>query len=353
MNTRIFETKSTICAGMPAHRVIRLDELRQLDGNIYTLDNVDIRLSDVAQEKLNKAIGTNHKQLDSVESLSGSSARTNFRNYLSVAKNNTEKQNIVLIADQQEKIISDIIVLKDEFIEPDQYFDFLDIFAEQTNMNIHDVQHSYASSMNINAILEPQEPYIQSFAPGEDFVTNGYYLHYNGESIALGSYFTRLICANGQVEKIHHQHAITNNLEARKLSQMIDLVKTKTLTDRVFNTFSERATQAMNTAVSLREMTKIHDYLTSRAIGLPTESVDTIIPYNETIDLAMSKGVNLDHDTNLIKTPNKWWDIYNNLTDFATHTDILERDNVARTEILKYASMSLSLKKDIQNYVEI
>lgn len=74
-----------------------------------------------AQQRLIRAIGTNKEQLKSVKGLSGDVGQANFSNYLTVAKNMIEEKQVVLMADKQSHVISNIIIPKKDFIPVDGF----------------------------------------------------------------------------------------------------------------------------------------------------------------------------------------------------------------------------------------
>ncbi len=339
-------------AALYPHKIVRLDEIEQVEDNVFSIRDVDVTLSDIAQIQLNRAIGTNEKQLKMVRDFSGNVGEANFRNYLSVAKNQKDAKEIVLIASPSEQVVTDVIIPKHDFIPIDTFFDFAEMLMDGNNIRPERVRYSRNGIMDVMIYMQSETPVIQAFAPNEDFITDGSYLRWTGYSIEFGNYFVRLICTNGQTQEINESRSRIYTLQGEDVNRMMKLAMSKETIANGFIRFQRLALEAMDTQVSLRELGHLYRGLIGQKVQLSIESANEIAPYNDMVNYFETRGTDITGREQLIKTNLSWWQLYNNLTQFATHTDLLAEDDIRRTAIHQMAMQGLASKHDIKNYIE-
>lgn len=338
--------------GLYPHRIFRLDEISQIEGNVFSLNGLDITMNPLAQKKLNKHMGITQRQLDVVSDFSGEIGKSNFRNYLSAAHNMRNTHNVVVMANPNSKEITDVEILTKDFISIDEFFDFTELFINETNSEIDRILHSKNGDMDVTIYMRNTQPNIVSFAPDESFETNGTRLHWNGASIEVANYFIRLICTNGQTEKIYNKEAKIFSLDTESVMNILKTAKSEKLLSAGFARFKNNAQQALQAHASMSELSYVQKQLASDAINLPTEIINTIIPYDENKNYFENKGVDINLMDTIIKTNVTIWQIYNNLTAFATHTDFWDENAIQRRNIYDLATILLRKKPDIKNYIE-
>ncbi len=343
---------SRIKEKMNPHKVVGIDEIRRVEGAVYNVDGADFLMSPGARRKLAGAIGTTRKQLDAVRACSGETGQANFHNYLSVAANMSREKRVVLVADRESRIVTDVIVLREEFIPVDTFFDFAGMFALKVNAEVEKIERSLQGDMDIRVYFRPAEPAIESLAEGEDFITNGMYLHWNGFSIEFGNYFIRLVCMNGQTERIEQKESVIFGMKADGVGRLLELASSEDMSNRGFAWFKKKALEAMSCPVSLRELGRVREMLKCRGAGLSPQAAANVVPYDDCAAHFKNRGIDVTGREHLVKTGLTWWQLYNKLTDFATHTADLAQDDILRGRIANLATGFLGAEHDIHNYVE-
>ncbi len=344
--------RATITNDMAPHKMVRLDEIRQVDKEVFSVDDTDVIFSPRAQKKLMHAIGTNRTQLKSVRGLSGDEGQTNFSNYLTVAKNMEGSKNVVLMADRDEKIVTNIIVPKKDFIPVDDFFDFAELFIDSTSFEIESIQYSNFYEMDVVMYMQNRDPQIVKFAPDEEFISNGAYLHWDGVSIEVGSYYVRLVCTNGQTSQIRHRDARIFTIQEADVRRILAAATSDRVLMSGFEDFRQKVYDAMQTKVSLRELTGVHKFLTRGRLALPAEVVAPITMLEDNRRRFEARGVHMAGNEERIKTDVGWWELYNRLTAFATYNTIMEPHDIRRNTIASYAMTQLMKDHDIISYIE-
>ncbi len=343
---------SNIKENINPYKLVRLDEIRQMESGAYNVDNVDFLMSPNAQRTLDKAIGTTQKQLNVVKGCSGEVGQANFHNYLSVATNISQEKQVVLVADRENKIVTDVIVLKDDFIPVEAFFDFSELFVDYTHAEVEKIERSLHGDMDVRIYFRPSDPEVMSLEKGEDFITNGMYLHWNGFSIEFGNYFIRLVCMNGQTEKIERKESVIFSMKVDSIGKLLELASSKDVLNSGFMLFKEKALEAMSSVVSLRELRRTYELLKCPTIGLPQQIAADIVPYDDYTNHFNNRGIDVTGREKIVKTDLTWWQLYNKLTNFATHTTYLAEDDILRQRIINMAMGFLCNKHDISTYID-
>ena len=344
------QRQKTIEDGLDPYKLVRADEITQIGENVFSYGNIDFKVDRPALKVLNKLCGTTDTQLSTVKDFSGESGRVNFRNYLSAASNSSKPQEIVLIAGRNEPIISNVMIIKEDFIPVETFFDFAELFIEQTDTQIEKIETNLSGSMDVMIYLRSNKPTFQSFAKDEEFETNGLFLHWNGTQIDVGNYYIRLVCTNGQTETKTHREAIAYSLKGSAVERLVNLANNKKFLNSGFERLRHKALISMNTQASLGELAYVRKNLVGHNIGLPEAVADAMIPYEENKQYFESRGVNILAEANLIKTNITIWQLYNLLTAFASHSDVIETGDIRRNAVMNLATMLLQRDFDIKIY---
>ncbi len=344
--------RNIITRHIAPHKLIRLDEIQQVANNVYEVDKLDLELTPEAQRQLIRAIGTNKEQLKTVKGLSGDVGQANFSNYLTVAKNMVEEKQVVLMADKQSRVISNIIIPKKDFIPVDDFFDFAEMFIDSTGFEVEKLESSTTNEMDIVIYLQNKNPRILQFAPQEEFISNGAYLHWNGISIEIGNYYVRLLCTNGQTQSIRHKDASIFTLQEADVSRLLQTATTEEVMMAGFHAFQAKALEAMDTQVSLRELGNVHSYLQGGRLSLTDQVASIITGYEDNIKAFEARHLTVKGRESRVKTNVSWWQLYNKMTEFASHSDVLEQEDVRRNIIFNYAMGQLFSTHDIISYIE-
>lgn len=333
------------------HKIVRLDELRQVDDTLFEIDGQDITLGRGAIRTLTREIGSSARQIDTVRGASGTGGVANFRNYLSAAQGMMCERHAVLLADPGKKEVVDIIIPKKDFMPIDQFFDFAEFFMDATDTYPEKVEASLEGKMDVMVYLQSNHPETTSFAPGEDFISNGLFLKWTGDTVSLGNYFVRLVCSNGNTRQENRQLTTSYTLSTNDVNRLVQQACSQQMQEHNVELFKQRALSAQDSFASLRELRAPWSWL-NKNLTLADEVVSEIVPYTEYEQHFATRGINTKQLEAQIKTDITIWQLFNNLTQFATHTTLLAPDDVKRNDIGNMAFNLLTTKHDITNYIE-
>ena len=104
---------------------------------------------------------------------------------------------------------------------------------------------------------------------------------------------------------------------------------------------------------------KIMDELTyvSRILdahGVDEQTAEVISPYRSDLQAYADSVHDISHGrANEIMSSRNVWDVYNDLTRFATHNDVWEKDDNRRGSLKAAAVNFLGRERDIRKYVDI
>lgn len=308
------------------HKLIRLGELKLVEANCFEIEGQNITLCRGAMQTWTRELGAGERQA-------------------------------VMLVDPAKKEMVDIIVPKKDFMPVDQFFDFSEFFMDVTDTYPEKVETSLAGKMNVVVYLQSNHQQVCSLAPEDDFISNGLFLRWTGDKVSLGNYFTRLICSNGitrQEKRLLNTAYTLSSIDSNRLVQQAS--SHEMMTHNV-NLFKQRAGAAQNTYASLRELCGPWSWM-KNYLGMTFEGIAPIVPYEEYevpeeyYRFFRAQGINTRRMDAQIKTGITIWQLFNNLTQFATHDPTLAPEDVRRYDIRHMAFNLLTAKHDITNYIE-
>ena len=194
-------------------------------------------------------------------------------------------------------------------------------------------------------------PEISTIIDGEDFLTNSIYLKWNPGEIELGHYYERLICSNGQIERVPSRDAMINSLATEQVNKMLALPGSKIM-NRGFHKFRNAAIQAMNTRASMQEQKYVSTFL--EKFGLDAHKVEEVSPYRKELQEYTARGYDIDRNNAATTLASMTvWNLYNSVTAFASHNDIWPEEDGRRMAVCETAVKFLYHDRDIKNYIDI
>ncbi len=334
------------------HKKVALGDLRQIDGPLFDLNGLDLVFEPSVLNTLNRQIGTNRSQLDIVRNASGDEGEVNFRNFLSGATSLANNKEVVLIASPQTRNIVNVIIPRHDFIPARQFFDFAQLLMDEAGYEFEKIESLSGGNFDIMIYMQSRTPDIRRFAPDEDTISNGAYLHWTGDLVELGNYYTRLVCTNGATDTVTRQQAKLQSFNPAEVRRLISLAKSRELSEVGFRKYETKALEAMETECSLAELLGLQSILTGHRTAMSEEMVDSFLPTRKYKDYFNTRGIDTKRQGHLVKTDLTVWTVYNLLTAFATHTDLLSPDDGARSVILSAATDFLHADRDIKHYIE-
>lgn len=343
--------KQQFMQGLWPHKTIALGELAPIGEDVYSIEGTEIPANSMFTNTYDRIIGIDRRQKKIVKEASGETGLKNYRNYINVASNMQNPRNVVIIASPQDRQLTAIIPIVDEYISPSLFFDFAEMMEEETGYMLSDIKFNNSESPLITITYINPQGNTHPFAPGEDFMMDGFYLTWTPSHIELGHYYERLVCANGQTVSEERTDATIYRLSSNEIHKMIANVKNKLFYTQGIEQFGKLFAIASTSRISLSEMGKAQKILIAQ--GVEKEYVETLIPYEKVRFSYKHAGYYDPHKEHLMKGSGTIWDTYNTLTQFATHTPLWEYHDHRRINIMNGAVSLLKKKPDIVNYMDI
>lgn len=331
-----------------------LETKSQIDGygnNVYKVDGIEVLATDYVSNRLDELIGLDTKQKRVIKSASGDAGVRYFRNYLASANSITKPTKLALVADPDSKTVTDVIPLKESLITSDSFFDFAEMFMERSQLTPTFHHDGFNMSSGITLFMDSDNPIVKQFAPGEDFLMNSFYLKWNLGQIELGRYYERLVCSNGQTETVRQSEAKIFSMETSGIMAMLNIPGNAEALNEAYSKFSKKALTAMETRASIAELGKVSKILSTYMVD--SKSVREIAPFESEIERYNALGYDKDiYQMNQMKASMSFWELYNGVTSFASHTELWDgTDN--RRSIIQGEIFSLLMKeRDIKNYYD-
>lgn len=331
-----------------------MDTSTDLDGygqNVYKIDGMEVLASNYASEALDKIIGLTPKQRGTVKAASGDAGVRDFRNYLATANSIVKPTKVALVANPESRTVTDVIPLKNSVISSDAFFDFAELFMERAGLYPVSYQSPFNPTSGLTLFLDSENPLVKQFAPNEDFLMNSYYLKWNLGQIELGRYYERLICSNGQTQTVTEKEARIHSLETSAIQSILSIPKDHDMLESAYTRFSAKALLAMETRASLAELGKVSKLLSEHMVD--SKVIADVAPYDREAERYAAIGYDMQkYPQTQMKASMTFWELYNSVTSFATHTEIWsETDN--RRSTLQGEVVSMLMKdRDIKTYFD-
>ena len=344
--------KSQVLSNRNPYRTVGREQLEYIGGNFYKVDGIEMEVTPEVAADLDTFIGLSRKQAKTVETASGETGIRNFRNYLASANSISSPMRIAIVGDRNTRRITKAVPLKGELITAEAFFDFAEMFMDRNGYSPRSCMVAEDSGTEFSIILDSEHPEISAIMKDEeDFLTNSIYLKWNPGEIELGHYYERLICSNGQVERIHSSDAVINSLETEKVNKMLALPDSKIMS-RGFLQFSNVALLAMNTRTSMQELKYVSTFL--EKFGLDAHEVEKVAPYRKELQEYAVRGYDIDRNNAATTLASMTvWNLYNSVTAFASHYDMWSEDDCRRMAVYEAAVQFLYRDRDIKNYTDI
>lgn len=352
MNNSEFQSqKQQFMQGLWPQKAIDLSEVLHVGGNIYSVGGAEIEAVDCFTQSYDRIIGISRQHRDMVKEASGENGLTNYRNYINVASNLQKPKSVVVIASPENCQLTEIIPIVDEYISPSLFFDFAEMIAEESAYTISDIKYNNSDRMCITVTYTNPLGHPHSFGLNEDFMMDGFYLHWSPSHIELGHYYERLVCSNGQMVREARKDFTLYRLSSNGIRQMIEQVKNNQFLTNGIEQFGSLLTRASESRISLAEMRKAQELLISN--GIQAEYAENLIPYMKVRNSYETAGYYDRRKEHLMKGEGTIWNIYNVLTQFATHNQVWQHHDHRRINVMNGAVALLQREPDIVNYIDI
>ena len=343
--------KNQVLSDRNPYRTVGREQLEYIGGNFYKVDGVEMEVTPEVAADLDAFIGLSKEQAKTVETASGETGIRNFRNYLASANSISRPLRLAIVGDRNTRRITQAVPLKGELITAEAFFDFAEMFMDRNGYSSRSCMVGSDTGAGFSIVLDSEFPEVSAIIDGEDFLTNSIYLKWNPGEIELGHYYERLVCSNGQVERIHSRDAVINSLATEQVNRMLSLPDSKIM-DRGFNEFRNAALSAINTRASLQELKYVSAFL--EKFGLDVREVEEVAPYRKELQEYAARGYDIDRNNAATTLASMTvWNLYNSVTAFASHNDVWTESDTRRMALYEVAVQFLYRDRDIKNYIDI
>lgn len=351
-NIEYEKKKNEIISNRFPFKVFDKSEIISKGHNRIDLNGIEIEINDKVQREIDRFMGLTSRQIESVTSTFGQDGIRDIRNFFALLDRQDNTNRIALVANAQTKEIIATKTIEKDPISIESFFEFIDMFMDRNSYYPEKIRIGCDGIFGINVTLKPHHKQYGGLDDGDEFLTNGLYFRWNLNEIEGGNYIERLICSNGQTQEIPYKKGIINDCQPESINRMLALPENKQVmrfnVERLYNC----AAVARETFASLSEVMHAKQLLIDR--GVDYSIAEEIAPCdllvnkyeNAGINIRKSKGINCKSDI-------RFWDLYNHLTHFATHTTLWEDDDIRRDDLMKESFSFLSRPRDIQRYISI
>lgn len=347
--------KKEILASIFPYRILEKTEIVSNGNNLLEINGNEVEITPSVQTSIDKFIGVTRRLAEAMENTYGQKSLTDLRNWFALAGEVDDARKIAIIADPKELKVIGISAIKKDVISPEAFFDFIELFMDRNGYYPSSIETGTNGAFGINITVKPHHEQMRSFGTGEDFLTNGLYFKWNLGEMEAGNYIERLVCTNGQTASFPYKMGIINDVAASSVNKMLELPENHKVMNFNYEVLQENALLAQRTVASLSEVKVANKMLLS--LGVEKSIADEIAPITYLIDLYESAGYKVKHKNRDLGAEFKsnilFWDLFNRLTHFASHTTQWEENDIRRHALMSKSFQFLKAPRDIQEYVNI
>lgn len=317
--------------------------------NYYRIGDVPVEVTAEVQSELDLLIGLKSKQSNGFRDAYGDRAVAGLRNSFAMADSVSDSRKFVLIANPSERIVDGIVPIREEVIPMRSFFDVVEIFADKHGYEVDQLQ-SYGNAVyGIIVRLMPVRPQYDAPVLDDEFVTNGLYMKWNIGEIELGSYYLRLVCLNGQMQLSEKALEHVHRIDDRRVEELLCAPDKAGVIARNWDAFKHAVNIADETTASLAEVQYGKKLLLRH--GAPENLAEQLMPYSRLLEMYGAQGLHVP--ARQAKSDINMYELFNRLTDFASHTTLWEQNDSRSSSLMQDSMEFLMRKRDIRNYYDI
>ena len=148
--------------------------------------------------------------------------------------------------------------------------------------------------------------------------------------------------SENSLERVHR-------IEDKKITEIINSSNNPKLITRNWHSFKQALVTANNTPASLSEVYSGKNLLLRH--GAPEDLAEQLMPYSRLIEMYGTKGLHVPPKQ--AKSDINMYDLFNRLTDFASHNQLWEQTDNRSSSLMQQSMQLLLRKRDIQTYYDI
>ena len=323
-------------------REAAVEDIEALDDKHYNVAGMTVEVIPDVARRLDKIIGTNSQQVGQVRKFYGDKGATNLRNYLGRSVKPGKK--VVLQANPTTGMVQSVERIGEHMIVPQTFFDFADMFMDRNDYLPYKMEFR---DNKIHLMLTAVNPQYHMLFKGDEIISNGMLLSWRPGQMALDNFYIRLVCTNGMTRIINENMARTSTASPQVLSDMLYLPDNQLLMSNNLTTLQEKVIEAARCTASLREMKTAKELLLNN--GVEDVVAEDYVPYKELVKEYKEAGHRINAKNMAFAEGNlNVWELYNNLTEFATHSTQLTQRDPRRTAILIQSMNLLDKERDLK-----
>lgn len=330
------------------YREVAKNEIVAVDESHFSIGNTTIELSPMVD--FDKLVNINQSQTQLASSAYGQRGVTSLRNFFGQAATNPNER-IVLVGDLKSRTVTRAMGTNKHLITPQTFFDFADFFMDSNNYEPHSVEYR-GNGDEVSILMKPTTPEYMAFAKDDEFLANGLCLHWNPVEISLSNYYERLMCANGQVQRIENRMAQVRSVMPEEVGTFLSLGKSNGIVKANIDKMLRHAHLAINTQASVHELGLGARMLSK--VGVEQNDIEQIIPFERTKGQYAQAGYNTDaNGMSMAMSEFTMWQLFNIITSFATHNNVWSENDIRRTTLMQQGMDLLCRERDIKHYNNI
>lgn len=300
---------------------------------------------------LDSLLNVTFKQKQQVLMGAGQIGLARHRNNLIASKFEASKKNIVVFGQKNERTLIGIQRVKESLIPSKSFFDAIETIQNTgdlavrysyTNIGIH----QNVSPLTISVALI-DEKFTQELVKNEAFRTKGVELTWTPTEIQATPFLERLSCTNGNIVTSKGTSEYLSTISPGEFSSFFEKVREKFFNE-TRSLLGERIQLAMETKNSIREMAIAQEQLMS--LGFSKQEADDKISMTHALSAYPQLKSSNQYQASKFVGLGNHWDLYNVLTEAATHTKRRTKDDYGRRQVLVNAARFLFGKPDITHY---
>lgn len=347
--------KRRILSTLFPYRILEKTDIMSHGNNLLEINGNEVEITPAVQSSIDKFIGVTRYMAEAMETTYGQKSLADLRNWFALAGNVEKARKIAVIADPHDCKVIGTAAIKKDVITPEAFFDFIELFMDRNGYYPSSVETGTNGVFGINITLKPHHEQTKSFGTDEEYLTNGLYFKWNLGELEAGNYIERLVCTNGATATFPQKMGIINDIAASSVKKLIEIPADQKAMNFNFEILQENALTAQRTVASLSEVKEANKLLLS--MGVENAVAEEIAPIQYLMDLYEAAGYKVRHINRDLgaefKSDILFWDLFNRLTNFASHTPHWEETDIRRHALMSKSFQFLNAPRDIQEYVSI
>lgn len=360
MTTIEFQTLRKVETESPRpFMVARPGEIRNAgitgDGvGVIQVQGVELPVSGDALLSLDKYAGLTQDQKKVVSKAGGQLGLRDMRNYLTTARGSLKNDKLVLLLDPHGQRVVDVRPLVGQIIPMKAFMQIAEWFMDQNGL-LPDSFEKGDLRYGFTLKMVSTNPQIRSIMPGDDAILGAFNLKWNLTQISVELMMQRVVCSNGARVTLADRHATIHDLTANSVESLLSVPKDGLFLSHSWDEYRKKAVEANAVKASLAEVMRVNKRLQN--YGIAEDACNQVAPYPQDLKAYMDNGIlersPMMKEAQVLASSVSAWDLYNNMTAFATHTNLLREHSPYRGQIRYDAAQFLAAPRDIKHYVDI